>query len=112
MKRSWGVSGQLEATWRCLGAVQNRLGGVLEGLRGALEVSWKGLGASWGHLGRLPGRVAGVCSRRPVFSHVFSTCCRKVKICFIWSILQKHGTTCVFRMFFLRFYGLAISCAY
>ena len=80
----------LGGSWRHLGSILGRLGRCREGL-----------GTSWEHFGTLLLRVAKVCSRRLAFSHVFSTCCRKVKICFIWSILQKHGKTNFFLCFLM-----------
>ena len=47
------VSGQLEAAWRRLWAVQRRLGGVLGRLTGVLEASWR-------HLGHILGRLGGI----------------------------------------------------
>ena len=91
----WGASEDpLGGSWRHLGSILGRLGRCREGL-----------GTSWEHVGTLLGRVAKVCLRRPVFSEVFSTCCRKVKICFIWPILRKHGKTFVFPVFLRCFYG-------
>ena len=111
--------GVLRSAWMHLGNVSGASGGFFGASEDPLGGSWRhlgsilgrfgrcreGLGTSWEDFERLLGRVAKVCSRRLVFSHVFSTCCRKVKICFIWSILQKHGKTIVFPMFFRCFYG-------
>ena len=60
LQHSWGVSGQLEAAWRRLWAVQRRLGGVLGGLRAVLEASWRVLEASWRCLGGVLGRLGGI----------------------------------------------------
>ena len=58
---SWGVSGQLGTTWRCLWDVQGHLGGVVGRLRGVLEVLgtsrdvWR---APWTHLGRVVKKIS------------------------------------------------------
>ena len=94
LRSSWVHLGYvLGASGSVLGASEDLLGGSWRHLGSILERlgrCWEGLGEFCGHLGRLPGRVAGVCSRRPVFSHVFPTFCRKLKFCFVCSILQKH----------------------
>ena len=75
-----GVSRQLEAAWRCLWAVQRRLGGALGRLRGVLEASWRVLEASWkclggilGHLGRVLGKISKKCRVRPTFGNGFGS---------------------------------------
>ena len=118
LEGSWGALveglGVLRSSWMHLGNVLGVSGGVLGASEDLLGGSWRhlgsilgrlgrcreGLGTSWEHFGTLLGRVAKVCSRRPVFSHVFSTCCRKLKICFTWSILQTFVKTIFFLMFF------------